>query len=169
MKSPILILFLSIFCFQGISSINYTSLVEDEKQFDIKTTLNCKVCEETIVEALESIDGVTYYGIDYENQVIDIKYTPMLITEEDIVNSILELGLPVNKVDGDKDAYNELPDCCKNVEDQKGKRNDELNDETEIEESSIKVEKDTSSKKEKKKKAKNKKNDKKGEDDSAWD
>ena len=159
MKKFIPLLFSIVFI---TTSYTVSAQKDNEKEINIETMLNCKVCEEAIYEALESIEGIEYFALDFDAHVIGVKYNTLIISEKAIKNAILEMGLPVDGIEGDEDAYLELPDCCKKVLDQSGKRGEEIDPENTIEENEIIIE-------EEKEKKKKKKKSNEGGDDSSWD
>lgn len=148
-------------------SLNFNcSYAQEEaktKTLRVHSSINCEPCEELFEEIFYSIDGIVHYGVDIDENIIEVKFNSIILSEEAIKNAILERGFPVDKKEGDRDAYMELPDCCKKVEDQSGAREQEIDPDNAIEENVIELKED-------KKKKKDKKKDKEsGGDDSEWE
>ena len=74
---------------------------------------NCGMCKNTIEKAANSIDGVAKASWDVDKKKIDVSFDDAKTNEMAIHNAIAASGYDTEKVAGDEDAYNNLPDCCK--------------------------------------------------------
>ncbi len=74
---------------------------------------NCAMCKNTIEKATNEIDGVTSVNWDVDKKKIDVSFDGTKTNAMVIHNAIAASGYDTEKVVGSKDAYNELPSCCK--------------------------------------------------------
>ena len=73
---------------------------------------NCGMCKSTIEKAANSIEGVTSANWSIDLKKIDVKYDDTKTDEMAIHNAIAASGYDTEKVEGNKEAYKELPECC---------------------------------------------------------
>ncbi|MBC8490110.1 MAG: cation transporter [Bacteroidetes bacterium] len=133
MKKKNLIGFLTIALFLGIlisgcgKSDKETSSKEKEtvdfsssegNLVEVKVpTVQCNLCKETIEDALDKVDGVNYVDVDVSNKIAKVKFDETKMNIENIEDAITAAGYQANDKPENKDAYNNLPRCCKKSED----------------------------------------------------
>ena len=86
-------------------------LMGNETTFGVKG--NCKMCKKTIETAALSLDGVHKAVWDVESKQIDLVYDDQLVELMTIHNTIANSGYSTELVDLNKEAYDNLPMCCK--------------------------------------------------------
>jgi copper chaperone CopZ len=86
-------------------------LMGTETTFGVKG--NCKMCKKTIETAALSLDGVHKAVWDVESKQIDLVYDDQLVELMTIHNTIANSGYSTELVDLNKEAYDNLPMCCK--------------------------------------------------------
>jgi len=89
---------------------------------------NCGMCKATIETAANSINGLTTAVWDKENRKITVSYDKKKTTIMEIHKAIAKSGYDTDMVNGDDNAYENLPGCCQydrnqemNIETKKGK------------------------------------------------
>ena len=86
-------------------------LMGTETTFGVKG--NCKMCKKTIETAALSLDGVHKAVWDVQTKQIDLVYDDQLVELMTIHNTIANSGYSTELVDLNKEAYDNLPMCCK--------------------------------------------------------
>ena len=86
-------------------------LMGTETTFGVKG--NCKMCKKTIETAALSLDGVHKAVWAVESKQIDLVYDDQLVELMTIHNTIANSGYSTELVDLNKEAYDNLPMCCK--------------------------------------------------------
>lgn len=90
----------------------------DTKTIKIKApTVQCGMCKKTIEKHMKNIDGVLSTNVDYKKKEITVKYNPDEITPDEIRKAISNSGYQADDVKANKNAYNNLPNCCKMPDD----------------------------------------------------
>ena len=89
----------------------FVELMGTETTFGVKG--NCKMCKKTIETAALSLDGVHKAVWDVETKQIDLVYDDQLVELMTIHNTIANSGYSTELVDLNKEAYDNLPMCCK--------------------------------------------------------
>ncbi|MBS1947859.1 MAG: cation transporter [Bacteroidetes bacterium] len=80
----------------------------------IKTpTVQCEQCKEKIENYLKREDGVTKVVVDYKKKTTKVTYLVDRTNYENIKTAIANCGYDADDVAADKDAYQNLPKCCK--------------------------------------------------------
>jgi len=80
----------------------------------IKTpTIVCDQCEERIKQAVYILEGVKEVNVDLETKTVEVKYIPLQTNLETIETTISRAGYDANTKRRDPDAYENLPECCK--------------------------------------------------------
>ena len=77
-------------------------------------TIVCDQCVETIKKAVYTLEGVKDVNVDLEAKTIEVKYLPLQTNIETIEIAITRAGYDANARKRDQEAYENLPDCCKN-------------------------------------------------------
>lgn len=79
----------------------------------IKTSAQCEMCKETLEGALASLDGVKKSKLDIESKELTVKYNTSEISIDEIRKAVAAEGYWADKVMPEREAYANLPDCCK--------------------------------------------------------
>lgn len=84
------------------------------KEVEIKTsTLQCSMCEKTVSDAIEKVDGVSSFSIDMEKKIVRVAFVEGATNVTEIESAISGAGYQANDSKPDAEAYKSLPDCCK--------------------------------------------------------
>ena len=73
---------------------------------------NCSMCKTTIEKAAMSVEGVASADWNVDQKKIDISFDSSKSDEMAIHNAIAASGYDTEKVNGNEEAYNNLPECC---------------------------------------------------------
>ncbi len=92
------------------------AVTAQEKQKDIKTeTLLvsgcCGMCKDRIEKAAY-VKGVKRAEWDKEKHQLTVTYKPSKTTSDDILKSVANAGYDSEKYTADKEAYEQLSECC---------------------------------------------------------
>ncbi|MFY0686607.1 MAG: heavy-metal-associated domain-containing protein [Cyclobacteriaceae bacterium] len=82
-------------------------------QIDVQTSAICEMCKETLEYDLAFEKGVKSSDLNLENKVISVVYNPKKTTAEEIRTRISKVGYHADDIQRDAEAYEKLPDCCK--------------------------------------------------------
>lgn len=74
---------------------------------------NCGMCKNTIEKAANGVEGVASANWDVDKKKIDVSFDDSKTDAMAIHKAIAASGYDTEKVAGDKDAYEDLPGCCK--------------------------------------------------------
>jgi len=80
-------------------------------------TVQCKMCQNTITQELNELEGVQTVYVNLNEEKVLVKYNSTKVTIDDIKQVIIKLGYQADDVPADIEAYNNLPGCCKLPED----------------------------------------------------
>ena len=86
-------------------------LMGTETSFGVKG--NCKMCKKTIETSALNLDGVHKAEWNVQSKQIDLVYDDQLVELMTIHNAIASSGYATDLVDLNKEAYDNLPLCCK--------------------------------------------------------
>jgi len=86
-------------------------IVLAESSFGVRG--NCGMCKKTIEKAVNNVDGVAKANWDVNKKKIDVSFDDKKTNEIAIHNAIADSGYDTEKINGNLDAYNSLPGCCK--------------------------------------------------------
>jgi len=78
-----------------------------------KVSGNCEMCKTTIEKAAKSLDGLNVADWNIETKQIHVSYNKDKVSLDKIHNTIAAAGYDTEKVKGDDNAYESLPECCK--------------------------------------------------------
>lgn len=79
---------------------------------------NCEMCQERIQDALNEVDGVEEASWSIESSEADVRYDEEKVSEEDLHLAVSAVGHRTNEVEADEEAYNDLPPCCLDPDDE---------------------------------------------------
>ena len=81
---------------------------------EIKTSAQCEMCKERIVEEMQFTKGVTAVNLDVESQILTITFKTKKTNLDKIKNAISLIGYNADEILADEKAHNKLPKCCQN-------------------------------------------------------
>lgn len=73
---------------------------------------NCTMCKSTIEKAAMSVEGVSKAEWHVDQKRIDVNYDDTKADIMDIHKAVAASGYDTDKIDGNEEAYKELPSCC---------------------------------------------------------
>lgn len=82
-------------------------------------SMQCNICKKNIEKAVNKVPGTIDVKVDKNEKVAHINYDKSKTDLSKIENAIIMAGYDANEKKADKDAYNNLDDCCKLPKDQK--------------------------------------------------
>ncbi len=82
-------------------------------------SMQCKICKKNIERAVNKVPGIIDVNVVVDDKVAHINYDKSKTDQSKIENAITMAGYDANDKKADKDAYNNLDDCCKLPSDQK--------------------------------------------------
>ncbi|MGS2725244.1 heavy-metal-associated domain-containing protein [Psychroserpens sp. BH13MA-6] len=74
---------------------------------------NCGMCKSTIEKVANGVDGVASANWDVDKKKIDVTFDDSKTDVMAIHKAIAASGYDTEKVEGDEEAYKNLPGCCK--------------------------------------------------------
>ncbi|MHB0753829.1 cation transporter [Polaribacter haliotis] len=74
---------------------------------------NCGMCKRTIEKAANSVEGIANANWDKDKKLIKVSFDEGKTDVMSIHKAIAASGYDTEKVNGDLDAYEGLPGCCK--------------------------------------------------------
>jgi len=74
---------------------------------------NCGMCKSTIEKAANSVEGVSKAQWDKDKKMMMVSFDSSKTNKMEIQKAVAASGYDTEKVMGNKDAYNNLPGCCK--------------------------------------------------------
>ena len=79
----------------------------------IKTSAICGECKERIENKLNYTKGIVFADLDLETNLITVKYKTKKLTTAKIKGIVSLIGYHADEVERNKEAFNNLPACCK--------------------------------------------------------
>ena len=79
----------------------------------IKTSTQCGMCKATVEKAMAYEKGVKSSSLDVKKAEFTVTYNPSKTSAEKIRLAISKTGYDADDVKADKEAYENLPGCCK--------------------------------------------------------
>lgn len=79
---------------------------------EIKSSMVCHMCKETLFNGLMTLKGVKNIGFDLEANLITVKYKPEKVSLTEIKKQISLLGYDADELKADHGAHSKLPYCC---------------------------------------------------------
>ena len=87
------------------------------EEVEIKTSAQCPMCKEAIEEHLTFERGVRHALLDMETKKVTVRYSPGRTNPDRLRKAITTLGYDADEMEGDSEAYANLPACCKKPDD----------------------------------------------------
>jgi len=84
----------------------------------IKTSAQCEMCKERIFSELNMHKGVKKIELSLETQELTVIYNGVKTSENELREAISEIGYSADDIKPVKEAYENLPKCCKKSKDQ---------------------------------------------------
>lgn len=84
-----------------------------EVKATIKTSAQCNMCKKSIEQKVTGISGVTKATLSLGNKELKVKYNPSKTNLDNIKKEVAAIGYDADNISADKNAYNNLPACCK--------------------------------------------------------
>ena len=72
----------------------------------------CGMCVQTVEEVITGVEGVKMVKVDLEAKIVSIEYNPTKTTFKNLETAIIEAGYDANDKKADKEAFDNLPECC---------------------------------------------------------
>jgi periplasmic mercuric ion binding protein len=82
-------------------------------EIKIQTSAICGSCKTRIEDALNKEKGVTAASLDLSTKIVTVTYKPAKTDPDKIRLVISNVGYDADNVPANKDAYSNLPACCK--------------------------------------------------------
>ena len=92
---------------------------EETKTVKISTSAQCGMCESTIEEAVNKLDGVEKADLKLESKALTVTYQSSKLSANDIRKAVSNAGYDADQMKGDKKAHDNLPSCCQHKETKK--------------------------------------------------
>lgn len=73
---------------------------------------NCGMCKNTIEKAVNNLEGISKADWDRLRKKIDVSFDASKTNIDEIHKAIANSGYDTDKLNGNYDAYNNLPACC---------------------------------------------------------
>jgi periplasmic mercuric ion binding protein len=99
-----------------VQSTGYSKLRNTE-EVEIKTSAQCPMCKESIEEMLTFERGVRHALLDMETKIVAVRYNSRRTDADRLRKAITKLGYDADDMEGDSEAYANLPACCKKPDD----------------------------------------------------
>jgi copper chaperone CopZ len=99
-----------MFAFIGNSNAQDKPKVEE---ISFKTSAICGMCEERIEDKLNYTKGVVFAELDDETKVLTVKFKTKKLNGRQVKAIVASIGYDAGEVEKNKEAYNNLPKCCK--------------------------------------------------------
>lgn len=97
--------------------ILFSTACKKEENLNIATikssNIVCDECVQTIKRAVYSLEGIRDVSVDIETKTVVVKYVPIQTNQETIEITMTRAGYDANDRKRDPEAYENLPDCCK--------------------------------------------------------
>ena len=74
---------------------------------------NCGMCKSTIEKAANSVSGVSKANWNKDKKMMMVSFDSSKTNKMEIQKAVAASGYDTEKVMGNKDAYSNLPGCCK--------------------------------------------------------
>lgn len=113
MKSLALLLFLCVLMLPGCQSKQDDTTAKTETVSIAIPTAVCGMCEKAIQKAVYAVEGVKDVTVDVDAKRTNVTFVSLQTNLAVIERAITEAGYDANDKKRNPDAYDQLPDCCK--------------------------------------------------------
>jgi mercuric ion binding protein len=100
--------------FIAVFSILTINAWAQKETVQIKTSTQCEMCKERILEEMQFTKGVTAVALDVESQMLTVTFKVKKNSVENIRKIISSIGYDADEVKAEKSAHDNLPGCCQN-------------------------------------------------------
>ncbi|MBU1423777.1 MAG: heavy-metal-associated domain-containing protein [Bacteroidetes bacterium] len=76
-------------------------------------SIMCDMCVTTITDALNKVDGVNNIDVNLAGKVAVVKFNPSKVDMNGLEKAITDAGYDANETPRNREAYENLPECCK--------------------------------------------------------
>jgi len=101
-----------IVIFLMISNLTFAQKPEKIEKLEIKTSIQCGMCEERIIDNLTFEKGVKDIKVDIDTKIVTVTYRTDKTDPDKIRKVISDCGYDADDVPADPVAYEKLPKCC---------------------------------------------------------
>ncbi len=102
-----------------IAAFTFVQAEETILEAKLKSSVQCNDCKERVEAQLPEEVEIESVNVDFEEQIITVKYNPEKVELDDIKEAISDIGYDADDLKASRRAYKKLPDCCKLPEDRK--------------------------------------------------
>jgi len=85
---------------------------ENGAELLIKSDPQCGMCQTTISQGLEQIEGVYHASVDLNSKTVEIHYDEEKTNPAALRKALSQLGYPADELPADPKAHDQLPACC---------------------------------------------------------
>ncbi|MEM6397353.1 MAG: heavy-metal-associated domain-containing protein [Bacteroidota bacterium] len=107
----------TILLFVGLLGFSFSpasnNVSERIEKATIKTSAICEMCKMRIEEVVKELDGLVSANLDLVSRKLRVRYDADVLTVEDIRQAISNAGYKADEVLADKEAFDQLPGCCR--------------------------------------------------------
>lgn len=93
--------------------LGFSTFAQGKQEATIMTSAECDMCKETIEKALVYTKGVKSANLDVESKKVTVVYNSKKTNLDKIKAVISKVGYDADELSADKEAYKNLPSCCK--------------------------------------------------------
>jgi periplasmic mercuric ion binding protein len=86
---------------------------ENIKEIQIVTSAQCGMCKERLENAMSMLKGIKSSNLNIENKIFTVQYNADEVTSDFIRQSVVNTGYDADGLEANRDAYKNLPKCCK--------------------------------------------------------
>lgn len=104
---------LLLLAFFIVSFGSFSQEKKTKETITIQTSAQCGMCKDRIEKTLAFTKGVKKSDLDVKTKSLSVVYNPGKITAEKIREVVSSTGYDADSVPADKNAYENLPACCK--------------------------------------------------------
>lgn len=76
-------------------------------------SIMCGMCVSTIEKAVSGVDGVESVGVNLQDKSTTVKFDKAKVDIASLEKTISDAGYDANETPRNREAYDELPGCCK--------------------------------------------------------
>ena len=112
------VIFATIGLTNGFSQNDMTKMKDHSEHSAISMSTfgvrgNCGMCKKTIEKAANSVEGVSNANWNKDKKMMMVSFDSSKTNEMEIQKAVAASGYDTEKVEGNKEAYDGLPGCCK--------------------------------------------------------
>ena len=97
----------------SFSMVNPTLAQKGTTTIKIKTSSQCGECKERIEKAFAFEKGIKKARLDVKSKILTVVYKTSKTNPDVIKKIVAKIGYDADDVLADKEAYQNLPECCK--------------------------------------------------------